>query len=603
MGFERVFLRLHSQSAAFSRTERRMITLQWTVMLTVCSISWAGAHPTNVLYGVTLSVVLFGTAAVHPVCYELVLRLAGLWFGANVAARHAALTALDVTVGITLYYEAITMRQPEFAQILLLCVVALAATRYRLSRAVGITSLLSLLLLLPLLLVAQRSALPQVANSTLISSALSLYVVTYLVALIRTAERRADEIAQHNERLYHSVLGYNRELGAINNLMHVLGPQENVEAMLSQSLALICAAVDTEGGRVYRVEHGEPYLVAQQGPSAEAQDRQADALARKAIERHDLIVVPPPTPTERPSHDGALSSVAMPLLADGDVIGILQLPLDLSSTETAYNERPRMERLRILCRELAVALDNALLRDKVQQAVLLHEKNRIAQELHDTVAQILFSIGLGLEWCLRQVAEGTDVQAKLLDLKRLSGQGTTEIRSAIFTLASSIGQDEMVPAVRNLVDDLGQKYGWETNVVVTGDPQQPPLLAQNAIHRIVREGMINIYKHAQASQVMVSLRFTPTAVTVVVQDNGVGEAAAVRTTMLGQNSHFGLRAVSAQVHDLGGTFDVYDADERGIVLRALIPTRLDGAMRATPLSGASRRRREPASAGQKARTP
>ena len=602
MAIERVFWRLHSQSAAFSRTERRMITLQWTVMLTVCGISWAGAHPTNVLYGVTLSMVLFGTAAVHPVCYELVLRLAGPWFGANVAARHAALTALDVTVGITLYYEAITMRQPEFAQILLFCVVALAATRYRLSRAVGITSLLSLLLLMPLLLVAQRSALPQVANSTLISSALSLYVVTYLVALIRTAERRADEIAQHNERLYHSVLGYNRELGAINNLMHVLGPQENVEAMLSESLALICAAVDTKGGRVYRVEHSEPYLVAQHGASAEAQDRQADALAREAIERRDLVVVPP-TPMEDASYDAALSSVAMPLLADGDVIGILQLPLDLSPTETAYSERPRMERLRILCRELAVALDNALLRDKVQQAVLLHEKNRIAQELHDTVAQILFSIGLGLEWCLRQVAEGTDVQAKLLDLKRLSGQGTTEIRSAIFTLASSIGQDEMVPAMRNLVDDMGQKYGWETNVVVTGDPQQPPLLVQTAIHRIVREGMINIYKHAQASQVMVSLGFTPTAVTVVVQDNGVGEAAAVRTTMLGQNRHFGLRAVSAQVHDLGGTFDVYDADERGIVLRALIPTGPDDAMMAIPFSGASRRRRETVSASQRKQTP
>ncbi len=113
---------------------------------------------------------------------------------------------------------------------------------------------------------------------------------------------------------------------------------------------------------------------------------------------------------------------------------------------------------------------------------------------------------MGLEWGLRHVAPDTDVYAKLLDLKRLSGQGNTEIRSAIFTLASQTGQGELVPTIRKLVSDLGEKHGWQTNVVVTGTPLQPPLLVRNAVHRIVREGMINTYKHAQASEVMVSLR-------------------------------------------------------------------------------------------------
>jgi signal transduction histidine kinase len=216
-------------------------------------------------------------------------------------------------------------------------------------------------------------------------------------------------------------------------------------------------------------------------------------------------------------------------------------------------------------------VDNALLRRKVQQAALVHEKERIARQLHDTVAQILFSIGLGLEWCLQHVAPETEVHAKLLDLRRLSGQGTTEIRSAIFTLASNIGQGEIVPAIRKLVADLGEKYGWQTNMVVTGTPEQPPLLVQNAIHRIVREGMINTYKHAQAGEVMVSLRFMPGQITVVVQDDGRGQASTVRAAMASQDHHFGLRTVQAQVADLGGSFDVYDADERGIVLRATIP--------------------------------
>jgi signal transduction histidine kinase len=99
--------------------------------------------------------------------------------------------------------------------------------------------------------------------------------------------------------------------------------------------------------------------------------------------------------------------------------------------------------------------------------------------------------------------------------------------------------------------------------------------------------MINIYKHAQATEVMVSLRFLHGMVTIVVQDNGRGTAAAVSKAMASEDSHFGLRTLQAQVAGLNGVFDIYDADERGLALRAIIPVAMPDARHGDLLPRAS----------------
>ncbi|GAC1433207.1 MAG: hypothetical protein NVSMB65_07000 [Chloroflexota bacterium] len=590
-----VLRHLRCQSAAFSRTERQMILLQWGVMLAVASILWYTLRSPEPLPALELGALLLGTVVLQPLSYEMTLRLAQRPLGTYVLRRHTALTALDVTIGTIFYLQA--LEHPEFAQIILFCVVALAATRYPLGRALGITSLISLLLVFSNLLSRVRFGL-QVADETIISSVLSLYVVTYLVALVSAAERRENAIARDNERLYRTVLDHNRELNAINHLGHVLEMQQDVETMLSEALTTICATVNAPLGWIYRVTrcaeaHGTPTeaasetqpardgrltLAACHGPTgAGAEDARWREHVMEAVRCRDMVVTSR-TVGARPGGGSGVHDVAVPLLVQDSVFAVLQVVLQPADGDVPRRiGAPELQTLRILCNELAVGIDNTLLRHEVQQAVILQEKNRIAQELHDTVAQILFTIGLGLEWCLNHAAPQSDLYVKLRDLRRLSAQGTAEVRSAIFTLSSTIGHADLVPAIGAVVREMGTKYGWRTNMVVTGTPaEQPPLLVQNAIHRLVREGMINIYKHAQATEVMVSLRFAQGQVTVVVQDNGVGQAARVQAAMAGDDSHFGLRTLQTQVAGLGGLLDIYDADERGLVVRAIIPLQAGG---------------------------
>jgi signal transduction histidine kinase len=256
------------------------------------------------------------------------------------------------------------------------------------------------------------------------------------------------------------------------------------------------------------------------------------------------------------------------LVLHGHIGAVVQV--DLSRHKPAATDT-MLETLEVFCGELAVALENAMLRVQAHRSAILQEKNRIAQELHDTVLQLLFGVGLRLQWSLEQLPAGSALREPLEEARHLSARAGGELRGAIFTLCSDIAEVGLVPAVERLVREQATRAGWAANLVASGAVPEMPVLVQNAAHRVVREALMNAHKHAGATEVVVSLRFTPAAVTVVVQDNGVGIAAEALAGFRQMPDHFGLRSVAEQVESLGGELVVYNNDEQGAALKAVIP--------------------------------
>jgi signal transduction histidine kinase len=259
------------------------------------------------------------------------------------------------------------------------------------------------------------------------------------------------------------------------------------------------------------------------------------------------------------------------LVLHGHIGAVVQV--DLSRRKPAATDT-MLETLEVFCGELAVALENAMLRGAAHRTAILQEKNRIAQELHDTVLQMLFGVGLRLQWSLEQLPADSALREPLEEARHLSARAGGELRGAIFTLCSDIAEIGLVPAVERLVREQAARAGWAANVVVRGAVPELPVLVQNAAHRVVREALMNAYKHARATEVVVSLRFTPAALTVVVQDNGVGIPAEALAGFRQTPDHFGLRTVAEQVESLGGELAVYNNDEQGAALKAVLPLAL-----------------------------
>jgi len=234
---------------------------------------------------------------------------------------------------------------------------------------------------------------------------------------------------------------------------------------------------------------------------------------------------------------------------------------------------------RRLIDQLAVqvtALDSANLTLQDAQRRLLTEREQerkaLARELHDQVIQDLLSINYQLE--------EVETEAQTPD----HAEQLTDVRASIRALVDDVRQicGTLRPPT---IDSLGlgaalQSYtrDWSarTNVAVALDIDvqlgRLPETIELSIFRIVQEGLSNVRKHAQASEVQVSLKsISPRALMISIADNGRGLARGFDLAALAADGHYGLLGISERVALLEGRLLVQNQRRGGALLQVEIP--------------------------------
>ncbi len=240
----------------------------------------------------------------------------------------------------------------------------------------------------------------------------------------------------------------------------------------------------------------------------------------------------------------------------------------VARTSRLYEEQQRIVgRLR----ELRGQLDAA-----ERLRVLDDERERIARELHDRVEQTFFSIGLSVSALLASLPAppAESLCSALAVIRNSAQQGAEDLRAAIFALTRAEVHDlELVRALWQLVRKFQKRTGLEADLVESGAERRAPPEIAEVLYAVAREGLANVERHARATAVVVSLAFEPDAVTLTVQDDGVGASALVLSTLADSATRFGLKGSRERVLRLGGTFTAEPGDDEGFVLRARVPLR------------------------------
>jgi signal transduction histidine kinase len=226
-----------------------------------------------------------------------------------------------------------------------------------------------------------------------------------------------------------------------------------------------------------------------------------------------------------------------------------------------------------------VAIENARLHERVQELALLHDRERIARDLHDTVIQRLFATGLGLQG-LARVVDDTEVadriQAAVDDLDAT----IREIRSVIFELqAQERGNHSVRVLILALAAEVTPTLGFEPHVQFDGpiDTIVSRNLAEHLLAAL-RELLSNVSRHAHATSVEVRVR-AGLEVTLTVEDNGDGVHA-------GRGAGEGLANLLALAQSLGGSFSLKPGSKSGAIAIWSVPRDL----RVTPSVKRPRRR-------------
>jgi signal transduction histidine kinase/ligand-binding sensor domain-containing protein len=205
---------------------------------------------------------------------------------------------------------------------------------------------------------------------------------------------------------------------------------------------------------------------------------------------------------------------------------------------------------------------------------VLAERNRIAREIHDTLAQGFVGVSVQLELtsqllALSQVAAAHD---QLDHTRTLVREGLAEARRSIWDLRATTADDTLPSRIKRLTENpAARDLTIHVDIGGTYRPLDPAF--ESEFLRIAQEALTNIIRHAQATTAFIDLRYQPTSLTLTVTDNGRGFHPSNNT--LARTGHFGLQGMRERAAQINAQLTIESDPGHGtrITLRAPIPTK------------------------------
>jgi signal transduction histidine kinase len=197
---------------------------------------------------------------------------------------------------------------------------------------------------------------------------------------------------------------------------------------------------------------------------------------------------------------------------------------------------------------------------------ILAERNRIAREIHDTLAQDFVGVSVQLELTAHLLSESrVDEASQQVDRTRdLVREGLADARRSIWDLRATGTQATLPTRLTHLVEQSVTEH-LKINLDIGGVYRALSPSIENEVLRVAQEALANVVRHSKASRVVLDLRYHPNELTLTVCDNGTGFLAT--DTTLPAKGHFGLQGMRERADQIGGRFLVESSPESGTTVR------------------------------------
>jgi signal transduction histidine kinase len=272
-------------------------------------------------------------------------------------------------------------------------------------------------------------------------------------------------------------------------------------------------------------------------------------------------------------------AAVLPILRDQGVVAALVLVGPARDPFTALDD----SFLLALGHQVGAALENADLYSRLEtrtvelarlsaRMIEQHEdeRRRLSRELHDETAQVFSAVKMELG-VVRDTAQPGQA-ARLDHVLSLIDTGIRSIRSVTNDLRPSLLDDlGLLPALRSLVADFGERSGIRTGLAVPTALPPHSREAELALFRALQEALSNVLRHAQARTVDIGISIRREGVLLEVSDDGRGLPAGVAPESLELQGHMGLAGMRERITALGGTVRLRGRTGAGARLEVLVP--------------------------------
>ena len=264
-----------------------------------------------------------------------------------------------------------------------------------------------------------------------------------------------------------------------------------------------------------------------------------------------------------PNHPPMTSFLGVPIKVRDAVYGNLYLTDKIGWSEFTSDDEALVGALALAA---GIAIENARLHQRVQEVAIYEERDRLARDLHDTVIQRLFAIGLTLQSLVGNPsasAVGDRLTATISDIDDTIRQ----VRTSIFELGSDgLGRGAR-DNVLSLLRELRPVIGFDVHASFEGpvDSAVPDVVLEHLL-AVIREAVTNIERHAQATKATVVISVSDNHCRLRVVDDGCGIADSESDT-----GGLGLGNLRRRAEKLQGQFVIESPDAGGTVLSWQVP--------------------------------
>ncbi len=264
-----------------------------------------------------------------------------------------------------------------------------------------------------------------------------------------------------------------------------------------------------------------------------------------------------------PEHPPMTSFLGVPIKVRGDVYGNLYLTEKIGWSEFTRDDEALVEALALAA---GIAIERARLHQRVQEAAVYEDRDRVARDLHDTVIQRLFAVTLSLQ-SMAGAAQAAGIADRLSQAVSDLDATIRQVRSTIYELGSTAIDQGVRANLLSLIRELNPVVGFDVRLSFDG-PLDAAISDDLAEHLLaaIREAVTNIGRHAQASEARVVVRVHEGVCQLLVSDNGRGlhESEAA-------NGGLGLGNLRRRAEKLNGQFFIESGEAGGTLLTWQVP--------------------------------
>jgi len=261
---------------------------------------------------------------------------------------------------------------------------------------------------------------------------------------------------------------------------------------------------------------------------------------------------------------GVITILVVPMLVAGQAAGVIGIRFTCQRGFRAGE----IELSQALANQAMLAIQLTRLSAQSRQSAVMAERNRIARDIHDTLAQGFTGVILQLEAVEEATSQRLAGKAgeHLTRAGELAREGLREARRSVWALRPrTLEERDLCEALRELIQKVTAGTTVRAEFTVEGKPRALPLEWEDNLLRIGQEVLTNALRHAQASKFSTQLAFDDEEVRLSLRDNGSGFDPA------GRHDGFGLQGMRERVEGMGGQLSIQSASGEGTLISIAVP--------------------------------